>query len=77
MILTVSNDENIYIRLRFDNVGLFTAQLVFDEVVIQNLGGSYSSWTPVMIHASKKWGGHLSTRWITRDELSNELRNSK
>ncbi len=69
----MSLEDESFIRLRLDDVGLYTAQLVSNAgIVLDDLGGSYAKWTPVMIHASKKWGGNLSSRWISVSELKLE-----
>lgn len=58
-------EENIYawICLRYDEVGLVTAELRHNNETIETLGGSYPKWTPVRIDAGIKWGKSLPVHW--------------
>lgn len=56
-------EKYVWIRLRFDKLGLYTADLMFDNDCQKNIGGSYPSWTPLLIDAKQVWGSCLPVHW--------------
>lgn len=61
----MTTEDNVYtwICLRYDSVGLVTAELRWDNETVETLGGSHSKWTPVKFHAQSKWGNSLPIHW--------------
>lgn len=65
-----------WICIRYDEVGLFTADLKRDNETIKNIGGSYPSAFALKFDAKRTWG-NLPIHWegfIVQNEQSSNVR---